>query len=218
MMAMSPEELAEKRRIVYGPMGGRPTSYTPELADEILHRLSCGETLSAISSDEHIPAVGTVLGWVEDDRQGFRAAYTRARRLWASANADRVMDRAMSSTDVASASASRAVTAAAALLLPAFDRATFGAKQEVQVTEVRRLTDDELRIRTLEALAARPELIPMALARAPHLEPELRARGLLGVDVVEGQATVQGAGAGAGAQGKGNAGTGSAPPAGGAGG
>lgn len=57
---------------------GRPSSYTPELASEICERL-VNEPLAQICRDEHIPPIGTVLGWVEDNREGFSERYTRAR-------------------------------------------------------------------------------------------------------------------------------------------
>jgi hypothetical protein len=40
-----------------------PSTYTPELADEICQRLSKGEPLAEICRDEHMPAVRTVSGW-----------------------------------------------------------------------------------------------------------------------------------------------------------
>lgn len=40
-----------------------PSTYTPELADEICQRLSKGEPLAVICRDEHMPAVRTVSGW-----------------------------------------------------------------------------------------------------------------------------------------------------------
>ena len=59
---------------------GRPSVYTSAIADEICERLP-EETLQAICRDDHIPAIGTVLGWVTDDREGFAERYARARSL-----------------------------------------------------------------------------------------------------------------------------------------
>ena len=42
---------------------GRRTLYTPELAAELLRRLSSGEPLAVICRDEHMPAVSTVSDW-----------------------------------------------------------------------------------------------------------------------------------------------------------
>ena len=65
---------------------GRPTVYTPELADEICERLSQGESLATICRDPHMPPESTVREWVGDDRgndengrPGFAARYARAR-------------------------------------------------------------------------------------------------------------------------------------------
>lgn len=42
---------------------GRLTLYTPELASELLRRLSGGEPLAQICRDDHMPAVSTVSDW-----------------------------------------------------------------------------------------------------------------------------------------------------------
>jgi hypothetical protein len=57
---------------------GRPTLYTPELADEICERLSKGEPLAVICRDDHMPAVRTVSDWKEK-HEGFSADFARAR-------------------------------------------------------------------------------------------------------------------------------------------
>ena len=60
--------------------GGRPSSYTQEVADEICARLSKGEPLSVICSDEHIPSFQTVYNW-EKAQPEFLEASTRARQI-----------------------------------------------------------------------------------------------------------------------------------------
>src|SRR5690606_19591163 len=70
---------------------GRPVTYTQEAADEICRRLSEGETLRAICRDMGIP-IGTVLGWVRDDREGFSEQYARARELGYEVMADEIID------------------------------------------------------------------------------------------------------------------------------
>ncbi|ANC53444.1 hypothetical protein A4249_07095 [Brevundimonas sp. GW460-12-10-14-LB2] len=42
---------------------GRPSDYSPEVAQEICDRLSQGEPLAAICRDDHMPAVRTVSDW-----------------------------------------------------------------------------------------------------------------------------------------------------------
>jgi len=60
--------------------GGRPSTYSQEIADEICSRLSKGEPLSVICSDEHIPSFQTVYNW-EKARPEFLEASTRARMI-----------------------------------------------------------------------------------------------------------------------------------------
>ena len=70
---------------------GRPPSYSAEIADEICRRLSEGGTVRATCRDMGIP-VGTVLGWVRDDREGFSEQYARARELGYEVMADEIID------------------------------------------------------------------------------------------------------------------------------
>tara|TARA_B100001059_G_C17818117_1_gene576541 strand:+ start:425 stop:931 length:507 start_codon:yes stop_codon:yes gene_type:complete len=60
---------------------GGQTVYTEEKADEILARLSEGESLRSICKDDHLPAASSVIGWVMDDREGFKEQYARARKI-----------------------------------------------------------------------------------------------------------------------------------------
>lgn len=71
---------------------GRPTRYTHALAEEILRRLSSGETLRGICRDPHMPPASTVRWWVVDDRHGFAARYARARMLQADELADETIE------------------------------------------------------------------------------------------------------------------------------
>jgi hypothetical protein len=57
---------------------GRPSSWTQEIEDEILTRLSHGEPLTKICLDEHIPAESTIYRW-EDHVEGFSKKVTCAR-------------------------------------------------------------------------------------------------------------------------------------------
>ena len=63
---------------------GRPTLYTPEIAEEICDRLAGNgpkgkvEPLAVICRDEHMPAVRTVSGW-KATQPGFLADFARAR-------------------------------------------------------------------------------------------------------------------------------------------
>ncbi|QGZ42706.1 hypothetical protein IP92_05762 [Pseudoduganella flava] len=57
---------------------GRPSTFTQEIADEIIQRLAKGEPLEKICRDEHMPAVRTVNHWREGDA-AFKADIARAR-------------------------------------------------------------------------------------------------------------------------------------------
>jgi hypothetical protein len=58
---------------------GRPTLYTPELADRILFELSDGRTLRDICRAEGMPSTATIRLWALEDRDGFAARYRTAR-------------------------------------------------------------------------------------------------------------------------------------------
>mgnify|MGYP000300023263 CR=1 FL=1 len=70
---------------------GRPTAYTPELADAICKRLAGGESLRSICEPEDMPAHSTVLLWVVDDREGFSDQYHRAREAAGYSHADEAL-------------------------------------------------------------------------------------------------------------------------------
>lgn len=49
-----------------GPRGrtGRPSGYSPDLADTIMTRVMMGEGLQAVCRDPAMPSIGTVYGWM----------------------------------------------------------------------------------------------------------------------------------------------------------
>lgn len=57
---------------------GRPSSYTPEVAEAIFDRLEQGESLASICRSDGMPSIRTVLRWA-DERQDFADEYRRAR-------------------------------------------------------------------------------------------------------------------------------------------
>jgi len=59
---------------------GRPITYSPELAAEILRRVSTGETLREVCRTPGMPPEATVRGWHLRDIEGFGAQYARARQ------------------------------------------------------------------------------------------------------------------------------------------
>lgn len=68
---------------------GRPTKYSDIIAAEICGRLSCGEPVSTICKDPHMPGVTTIFMWLRrhDD---FRKDYEDARRNGAHTYADQI--------------------------------------------------------------------------------------------------------------------------------
>lgn len=58
---------------------GRVSTYTPELGERILERISCGESLVTICQDKDMPGRTTVMRWVNQDPV-FRDNYCAATR------------------------------------------------------------------------------------------------------------------------------------------
>lgn len=59
---------------------GRPSSYTPDLADTICTRLAEGIPLAQICRDEGMPGVTTVYSWIKGNRE-FSEAFACAREI-----------------------------------------------------------------------------------------------------------------------------------------
>lgn len=57
--------------------GGRPTTYTKELADTICERIALGESMRSISRDETMPAMSTIFKWLREHEE-FSKQYVRA--------------------------------------------------------------------------------------------------------------------------------------------
>ncbi len=71
---------------------GRPSSYTEEIAVEILSRMACGESVKSICDDAHIPARSTVMLWVAENRESFSDRYAIAAQARAHYWADELLD------------------------------------------------------------------------------------------------------------------------------
>jgi hypothetical protein len=121
---------------------GRPSIYTPELAEEICLRLAEGESLRTICRDAHMPNLSAILTWVAEDRGGFHAMYTCARTIQAHNLAERALGEAMSARCNEDATAARlrfdALRWYAGKLLPK----VYGDRMEVEQT-VRAVVSDE---------------------------------------------------------------------------
>ena len=66
---------------------GRPSSYAPELIDEICGRLIEGESLRKICGEDRMPGLRTVFDWLEKHEE-FRTKYARAREIQAELQVD----------------------------------------------------------------------------------------------------------------------------------
>lgn len=58
---------------------GRPSKFTPEIADEICERLANGEPLAKICRDEHMPTRVAVHDWAKADGEFLYASHARER-------------------------------------------------------------------------------------------------------------------------------------------
>lgn len=58
---------------------GRPSIYNEETAKELIDRMSQGESLRSITSDDHMPCNATIYSWLQNpDFQDFLEQYERA--------------------------------------------------------------------------------------------------------------------------------------------
>lgn len=74
---------------------GRPSGFSQDIADTIINRLVEGESLKKICRDDAMPATSMIMRWLSDedeDKQGFREQYTRAREAQADGYADEIVD------------------------------------------------------------------------------------------------------------------------------
>jgi terminase small subunit-like protein len=70
--------------------GGRPSLYTPELAQRFCDRLGAGELGIEIVQEPEMPDIATIRRWREAHPE-FRAAYAHAREMQAQACAERAV-------------------------------------------------------------------------------------------------------------------------------
>lgn len=73
--------------------GGRPTTYTDDLANDICSRIASGESLRSICRDDAMPAMSSVMLWLVDGKHPmFSEQYTKARQIQAESLADELFD------------------------------------------------------------------------------------------------------------------------------
>ena len=66
--------------------------YSEAVAQIICDRIASGESVRSISRSSGMPHEVTIYRWVADDREGFRARYTRAREAQAERMADEILE------------------------------------------------------------------------------------------------------------------------------
>lgn len=71
---------------------GRPSEYTPEIAERICLELASGKTLREVCRGDEMPDERTVRSWALEDREGFSPQYARARELGYQAMADELLE------------------------------------------------------------------------------------------------------------------------------
>jgi hypothetical protein len=70
---------------------GRPTKFTPKLAENMLARIAQGESLNKICKGDDAPNYTTVVRWLNDD-ESFRKNYAHAKAIGAEKFADEIVD------------------------------------------------------------------------------------------------------------------------------
>ena len=75
---------------VKGP-GGRPTTFSDEVAAEICARLAEGNSLRSICRDDDMPGLSTVFQWLKA-QDGFADQYARAREAQADSLFDEILE------------------------------------------------------------------------------------------------------------------------------
>ena len=70
---------------------GRPSKFTEAIADEVVTRLSAGETLRSICRDEHMPGWTAIYDWLHKNEE-FSGRIARARELGEDAIAQECVD------------------------------------------------------------------------------------------------------------------------------
>ena len=70
---------------------GRPSDYSTEITTAICERLTQGESLRAICSDDAMPAKSTVMRWLGDHKD-FQDQYARAREAQADYWAEEIIE------------------------------------------------------------------------------------------------------------------------------
>jgi hypothetical protein len=112
---------------------GREPKYCEEIMDEVLRRISHGETLKRVcASNPDFPSPATVIEWVHQNRCGLADRYARARDRQLEAWAEEVLDKAdAASTDNGAVNRDRLAVDARKWLLSKLKPERYGDKLDV---------------------------------------------------------------------------------------
>tara|TARA_R110000824_G_scaffold75134_3_gene190775 strand:- start:4866 stop:5345 length:480 start_codon:yes stop_codon:yes gene_type:complete len=133
--------------IVPKPMG-RPEVYTEEFVEEILDRLSCGESLKYVCASDHLPASRTVWRWMRT-HPDFRQKYERAKDEACEAMAEEMFD--MAEDEDRDVQRSRLMVDTRKWYISKIKAKKYGDKIDTTIThKFSELTDIELDIRIKE--------------------------------------------------------------------
>lgn len=78
---------------------GRPSLYTPEIAEAICKGVAEGLSLRKVCEADGMPSEATVRQWVVDDKEGFSSQYTRSRDIGLDCRADALVEEAKAAKD-----------------------------------------------------------------------------------------------------------------------
>src|SRR5207302_7272030 len=87
----SADTVNDLERVVPTKNHGRPSSFTPEVADLICERLIGGESLRQICQDPKMPARSTIFRWVQEHKE-FARQYRLAKKLQIDALFDEILE------------------------------------------------------------------------------------------------------------------------------
>lgn len=85
-----PKLKPRNKQVINPRLKGRPPDITDEICTEICGRLACGEPVSKISLDDHMPSVTTIYMWLRK-YETFRKQYEEARKDGAHTFADQIV-------------------------------------------------------------------------------------------------------------------------------
>ncbi len=133
---------------------GRPSSYTPEIAEAICDWVAEGKALCDFCKQEGMPSVTSVGRW-EDANDDFRIAYARARMKSADKLADEIIK--IADDDTKDANSRRVMVDARKWVAAKLKPQSYGDKVDMNLTgsmDVRNLTDEQVKTKLAAKLHA----------------------------------------------------------------